>query len=110
MFQLQTIKKEKLQRQHKVMQVKMAESHLLIVIIYLQEMEEQGLSIPDRIAAVGIDNTLTGRIYKPRLTTLDNKLVEVSENASRILLSALSGERVSHRMMLFTDIIEGETT
>ena len=82
----------------------------MLAIGGVQEMAKQGLSIPDRIAAVGIDNTLTGWIYKPRLTTLDNKLVEVSENASRILLSALNGEKVSHRMMLFTDIIEGETT
>ena len=33
-----------------------------------------------------------------------------SSSAHSDLCSALSGERVSHRMMLFTDIIEGETT
>lgn len=72
--------------------------------------EKLGIDVPKAVAVVGIDNTLYGKICKPMLTTLDNKLAEVSQNASDILLKVLKKKRVPHKMMLFTDIIERKSS
>lgn len=82
----------------------------LLAIGGLMELEGQGVRVPEDVAVVGIDNTLYGKICRPSLTTLDNKLVEVSQNAADILLRALESERVTHKIMLFTDIIERESS
>lgn len=55
---------------------------------------------------MGIDNTMYGEIVTPKLSSLDNKLVEVSQNASRAILDALDKKEVSHKVMLLTDIKE----
>ena len=64
---------------------------------------------PD-VAVIGIDNTLYGKICTPQLTSLDNKLVEVSRNACRLLLNAMEKREISHKMLLNTEIIIREST
>lgn len=82
----------------------------LLAIGGLMKLEELGIKVPQQIGVLGIDNTLYGRICKPALTTLNNKLVETSKNASRILLDALEKNETSHKFMLFTDIVERDST
>lgn len=82
----------------------------LLAVGGLQELKAQGRTVPDDVAVIGIDNTLYGKICTPQLTTLDNKLVEVSKNASRLLLDALEKREVSHKMLLFTEIIIRQST
>lgn len=82
----------------------------LLAVGGLLKMDELGIAVPDRIGVIGIDNTLYGRICKPSLTTLNNKLVETSKNAARILLETLEKNETSHKIMLFTDIVEREST
>lgn len=72
--------------------------------------EKMAIAVPKDVAVIGIDNTLYGKICKPMLTTLDNKLAEVSRNASEVLIKALENKPVPHKMMLFTDIIERKST
>ena len=55
-------------------------------------------------------NTLYGQICTPALSTLDNKLGEVSLAAANVLLDVLQDRPVSHRMMLLTEIIQREST
>ncbi|MDO4328553.1 MAG: LacI family DNA-binding transcriptional regulator [Lachnospiraceae bacterium] len=82
----------------------------LLAIGGIMGLEEMGRKVPEDVAVIGIDNTLFGKISRPSLSTLDNKLVEVSQNASGILLRALEKERVTHKIMLFTDIIERQSS
>lgn len=82
----------------------------LLAVGGLQVCHEKGIAVPGQIAVIGIDNTLYGKICTPKLTTLDNKLVEVSQNASRILLEALEGKDTPHGMKIFTDIIQRESS
>ncbi len=82
----------------------------LLAIGGLKKLSEMSVDVPGQVSVVGIDNTLYGKISTPTLTTLNNKLVETSRNAARILLDALEEREVSHKIMLFTDIIEREST
>ena len=50
-----------------------------------------GVSVPERLALIGVDNTVYGEICMPRLTTLDNRLEALSEAAAKILKEGLEG-------------------
>ena len=82
----------------------------MLAIGCLQILCERGVKIPDQIAIMGVDNSLYGQICTPTLSTLDNKLTELSLNAARILLDAFDGRSSSHKIMLFTDIILRQST
>lgn len=82
----------------------------LLAIGGLRALEAMGRTVPEDVAVIGIDNTLVGKVYRPSLTTLDNKLVEVNQNAADILLKVLDEKSVPHKLMLFPDIIEREST
>lgn len=76
----------------------------------LQEMQAHGIAIPQDVAVVGVDNTLYGQLCTPTLTTLDNKLAEVSLAAARMLLDVLDGKSISRKTMLPTEIIRRDST
>jgi len=46
----------------------------------------------------------------PKLTTLDNKLKELSEAAADMLREGLEGKIQSQQKMLYSEIIEREST
>lgn len=82
----------------------------LLAIGCMQYLRERNISIPDRIAVMGVDNSLYGRVCTPTLSTLDNKLVELSRNAAHVLQDVLDGRSTSRKIMLFTDLILREST
>lgn len=82
----------------------------LLAIGCLQELQARHIAVPQQVAVVGVDNTLYGQLCTPALTTLDNKLAEVSLTAARVLLDVLEGAPVSHKMMLFPEIIRRGST
>lgn len=69
-----------------------------------------GLNIPERIAAIGIDNSIYGELCYPKLTSLDNKVLDQSISCAQILVTLLTGQTCAKKIMLFTDIVERETT
>lgn len=82
----------------------------MLAIGCLQELRAQGIDVPRAVAVTGVDNTLHGQLFTPALTTLDNKLAEVSLAAARMLLDVLEGSPVSQKIMLLTQIIRREST
>ena len=82
----------------------------ILAIGCLQEMLARGIAVPRDVAVIGVDNTLYGQLFDPALTTLDNKLAEVSLAAARMLLDVLEGNPVSQKIMLFTEIIRRGST
>lgn len=82
----------------------------LLAVGSLQVLQEKGIQVPGQIAVLGVDNTLYGRICTPTLSTMDNKLAELSLNAAHILADVLEGRTTSHKIMLLTDLIIREST
>lgn len=82
----------------------------MLAIGCMQVLQECGVKIPEQIAIMGVDNSLYGQICTPTLSSLDNKLTELSLNAARILLDAFDGRTASHKIMLFTDIVARQST
>ena len=82
----------------------------LLAIGGLRELARREIAVPEQVSVIGIDNTLYGKICTPPLTTLDNKLVDLSRTASRLLLDALEGRQTARQTRIGTDIIERGTT
>lgn len=76
----------------------------------IQALKDAGYAIPDQIAVIGVDNSTYARISSPRLTSLDNKLEELSITCADILVKVLQGEKVANKMMILSDIVEREST
>lgn len=71
---------------------------------------DRGYKVPERLGLIGIDNSVYGEISMPKLTTLDNRLQALSESAATILREGLEGKVHSRKMMMFSEIIEREST
>ncbi len=76
----------------------------LPAIGFIRRMAELGISIPDQIAVTGVNNSSYCTLSHPQLTSLDNRPVEMCEEAVRVLIAVLNGEEPLHRVMLFCDI------
>ncbi len=76
----------------------------------IRTLMERGISIPDQIAVIGVDNSRYCDICYPRLTSLNNRMLEMSMEAARILLDSLEGRSNPEKIMLFSSIVERETT
>jgi LacI family transcriptional regulator len=76
----------------------------------VRALTDLGYQIPGQVAVFGIDNSIYGEICNPRLSSLDNKLVELSTIAGRNLIDALQGRKVTKKMLIFSSIQERETT
>ena len=47
-------------------------------------MMDAGVSVPDDIAVIGVDNSLYARLSRPQLTVLDNKMQELSKAVAEV--------------------------
>ncbi|MPN62873.1 HTH-type transcriptional repressor PurR [bioreactor metagenome] len=54
-------------------------------------MHEMGVKCPDDIALAGYDNAEFSQYLYPALTTVDNRLREISKQAVRILVDRIEG-------------------
>lgn len=82
----------------------------LVAVGGVRALYDHGFQVPDEVAVIGVDDSIYGKICMPTLTTLDNKLEELSKTAAHILINALDGEQHPKKLMLFSEIIERETT
>ena len=76
---------------------------------FIRRMAERGIPVPDRISVIGTNNSYYCTFSHPQLTSLDNRPVEMCEEAVRILIAALNGEEPLRRVMLFCDIAQRES-
>ena len=82
----------------------------LVAVGGVRAAYDMGYRVPENLGLIGIDNTLYGEICMPKLTTLNNKLEDLSETAASILREGLEGKPQNKKLMLFSEIIEREST
>lgn len=82
----------------------------LLAVGGLEALREKKLRVPEDVAVAGVDNSAYSRICQPKLTSLDNKLLDLSIAVAQTLISALEGKYVTQRIMIFSSIVERETT
>lgn len=76
----------------------------------LRALIDRKIPIPEQVAVMGVDNSRYCDICYPKLTSLNNKMVEMSIEAARILQDGLEGRKNPEKIMLFSHIVERETT
>ncbi|MGI5967781.1 MULTISPECIES: LacI family DNA-binding transcriptional regulator [Anaerotruncus] len=76
----------------------------------LQALHDKQIDVPEQIAIVGVNNSMYAEICTPPLTSLDNKRLEASIMAARIIIDTLSGQKPSRRMVLLPELVERKST
>lgn len=76
----------------------------------VRALTDAGVKVPQQVNVIGVDNTRYCEICNPKLTALDNMMLEMSMESSRILLESLNGNNPPAKIMLFSRIIQRETT
>ena len=71
---------------------------------------DSGLTVPEEVGVIGFDNISTLRYIRPRLTTVDQKVEQISHTAVDCLLSLIKGENVLPQTQCPHRLIHGETT
>lgn len=73
-------------------------------------LQDLGITIPGQVAVIGIDNSVYAKITNPTITSLDNKLCQASQYCADTLVRVLNGEDIPKKLMIFSDIVEREST
>lgn len=81
-----------------------------LALIGVRCLRDLKIDIPGKIAVMGINNSQYARICIPALTSLDNMIYDLSMIAMRNVLALMDGERVTRRMMIYSEIVEREST
>ena len=81
-----------------------------LAAVGLRTLADMGKRVPEDVAVIGINNSDYAKLSIPTLTSLDNMLYDVSLTAARNILTLLSGQRVSRKMLICTEIVERQST
>jgi serine phosphatase RsbU (regulator of sigma subunit)/DNA-binding LacI/PurR family transcriptional regulator len=72
----------------------------------METLKELGLSVPRDVLVVGFDNTNEGKCAFPPLTSVDQPLRRLGEEALLMLLEKLDGKDISQGVMLRTELVK----
>ncbi|WP_212758257.1 LacI family DNA-binding transcriptional regulator [Usitatibacter palustris] len=67
----------------------------MVAIGFMSVAKSLGISIPDDMSVVGIDNIPFGRFTSPALTTVDTQSERLGEEGMRMLFREIAGEQTS---------------
>lgn len=76
----------------------------------LRALHSMSLSVPERVAVVGINNSSYAEICIPALTSLNNMQHDLCLMTVRNLIAVLDGEQVSKKMIICSSIVERQST
>lgn len=82
----------------------------LSAVSAIRALADRKIRVPEQVAVIGVDNSKYCDICYPKLTSLNNRLVEMSLEAARILFDSLEGRENPDKIMLFSRIMEREST
>jgi len=77
----------------------------LMAVGAIATLEAHGLHCPDDIKIVGFDDSLIARTSKPTLTSIQQDIAGLGENAAQLMLNLLNGESVEP-IILPTQIVK----
>lgn len=77
----------------------------LSAIGVLQALQAAGLSVPGDISVVGFDNIPESSMTSPPLTTVDQSVQQMGEQAMALLIDVLAGRQVAEHVRLPTKLV-----
>lgn len=82
----------------------------VLAMIGLRVLAEMDISVPSQVSIIGINNSKYAEISTPTLTSLDNMLYDLSLTIARNIIELLKGQRINKRMMIYSQIVERQST
>lgn len=76
----------------------------------LKALYEKKIMVPEQVAVTGVNNSIYAQLCSPALTSLDNKHVDASIMAARLIMDSIAGKRNTSRIMLIPELVIRETT
>ena len=76
----------------------------------LRALRDCDRSVPTDVGVIGVNNSSFAKICTPSLTSLDNMLLDLSVTAARNLTEVLRGRHVVKKMMIYSHVVEREST
>ncbi|TDD87509.1 LacI family transcriptional regulator [Actinomadura darangshiensis] len=77
----------------------------LVAIGLIEGLEELGVRVPDDVSVIGIDDSVTGRLHRPKLTTVAMPTADAGRMAVDLLIKSMSAATV-----LETHLVVREST
>jgi len=81
-----------------------------VAIEALRIFADKGMSVPSDISVIGINNSKLAETSIPRLSSLDNMLLELNLTTARSIVDVIKGRHVAKKVMICSSIVERETT
>jgi DNA-binding LacI/PurR family transcriptional regulator len=82
-----------------------------VAISLLAAARDTGVSVPGTITVVGVDNTFSGQLWSPRLTTINPRTSTFANYISSQLKELLEGKSLEQLpTSTWMSIVQGETT
>ncbi|MEX2416513.1 MAG: LacI family DNA-binding transcriptional regulator [Paenibacillaceae bacterium] len=76
----------------------------------INELEQQGIKVPEQMSIIGIDNIELGQIISPSLSTIDHPKREMGKFACKMLLERMNGDKSTmNEMVMQPQMIERDS-
>ncbi|MFD4231601.1 LacI family DNA-binding transcriptional regulator [Streptomyces sp. NPDC058545] len=84
----------------------------LVAIGLIEGLDDRNVHVPRDISVIGVDDTVAGRLNRPRLTTVAMPTAAAGRTAVDLLIQALetSGEPATAQTMLATSLVVRDST
>lgn len=82
----------------------------LLAVIGIRALVEMGVRIPDDVSVIGVNNSRYTELCTPTLTSLDNMLYDLSLTIVEDVSSVLQGKYISKKVMIYSKIVERQST
>jgi DNA-binding LacI/PurR family transcriptional regulator len=71
----------------------------LMALGAMAAIEESGRTVPDDVAIIGFDDSVSSRTSRPQLSTIRQDIAALGEAAAELMIAQLNGEPVESRIM-----------
>lgn len=82
----------------------------MMAVVGIRALKEMGVAVPEDVAMVGINNSRIAEMCTPTLTSLDNMLYDLSLTVAKDLVSVLQGEHINKKVMIYSQIVQRQST
>lgn len=82
----------------------------LLAVITMQIAAEKGIPVPEQLKIIGVDGVKQTMFFRPDLTTIQQPVKEISEQAVEKLIDLIEGRNSESRVDLPVRLLQGKTT
>jgi DNA-binding LacI/PurR family transcriptional regulator len=82
----------------------------ILAVGALKRLAQENINVPEDVAITGFNNSIIAMCTNPELTSVDNKVEEISSTAVSILIDAIQGKNIPKKTVIKPEIIVRQST